>query len=147
MTSTFFQSIIMSVTRLMNLLLPHPSWEVERRTAVFAERKSWGCFVLSVIVTVLVSSYHSSPVCVCIAEPLSSGPLCDCPLPNPEMSFHRWTDDLDICEWRWTLWGVEGKLFSPFSQVELLSDMIIWYFLSKTKMNKVKKPGLKENVL
>uniref|UniRef100_A0A3B4WHG4 Phosphoinositide-3-kinase regulatory subunit 6 n=1 Tax=Seriola lalandi dorsalis TaxID=1841481 RepID=A0A3B4WHG4_SERLL len=37
-------------------------------------------------------------VCVCIAEPLSSGPLCDCPLPNPEMSFHLWTEDLDI--WR-----------------------------------------------
>uniref|UniRef100_A0A4W6FQX7 Phosphoinositide-3-kinase regulatory subunit 6 n=1 Tax=Lates calcarifer TaxID=8187 RepID=A0A4W6FQX7_LATCA len=31
-------------------------------------------------------------------EPLSSGPLCDCPLPNPEMSFHLWTEDLDI--WR-----------------------------------------------
>ncbi|XP_040000762.1 phosphoinositide 3-kinase regulatory subunit 6 isoform X2 [Xiphias gladius] len=32
------------------------------------------------------------------SEPLSSGPLCDCPLPNPEMSFHLWTEDLDI--WR-----------------------------------------------
>ncbi|KAE8299981.1 Phosphoinositide 3-kinase regulatory subunit 6 [Larimichthys crocea] len=31
-------------------------------------------------------------------EPLSSSPLCDCPLPNPEMSFHLWTEDLDI--WR-----------------------------------------------
>lgn len=35
---------------------------------------------------------------VCVAEPLSGGPLCDCPLPNPEMSFHLWTADLDICE-------------------------------------------------
>ncbi|KAM9363846.1 phosphoinositide 3-kinase regulatory subunit 6 [Symphorus nematophorus] len=32
------------------------------------------------------------------SEPLSGGPLCDCPLPNPEMSFHLWTEDLDI--WR-----------------------------------------------
>lgn len=41
---------------------------------------------------------------VCIAEPLSSGPLCDCPLPNPEMSFHLWTEDFDICEWLESLW-------------------------------------------
>ncbi|KAM9314548.1 phosphoinositide 3-kinase regulatory subunit 6 isoform 1-T2 [Pholidichthys leucotaenia] len=26
----------------------------------------------------------------------SSGALCDCPLPNPEMSFHLWTEDFDI---------------------------------------------------
>ncbi|XP_044046290.1 phosphoinositide 3-kinase regulatory subunit 6 isoform X2 [Siniperca chuatsi] len=32
------------------------------------------------------------------SEPLSSGPLRDCPLPNPEMSFHLWTEELDI--WR-----------------------------------------------
>ncbi|XP_033986065.1 phosphoinositide 3-kinase regulatory subunit 6 [Trematomus bernacchii] len=32
------------------------------------------------------------------SEPLSSGGLCDCPLPNPEMSFHLWTEELDI--WR-----------------------------------------------
>ncbi|XP_004065829.1 phosphoinositide 3-kinase regulatory subunit 6 [Oryzias latipes] len=32
------------------------------------------------------------------SEPLCGGPLCDCPLPNPEMSFHLWTEDLDI--WR-----------------------------------------------
>ncbi|XP_026159237.1 phosphoinositide 3-kinase regulatory subunit 6 [Mastacembelus armatus] len=32
------------------------------------------------------------------SEPLSRGQLCDCPLPNPEMSFHLWTEDLDI--WR-----------------------------------------------
>ncbi|XP_040892247.1 phosphoinositide 3-kinase regulatory subunit 6 [Toxotes jaculatrix] len=32
------------------------------------------------------------------SELLSSGQLCDCPLPNPEMSFHLWTEDLDI--WR-----------------------------------------------
>ncbi|KAG7242364.1 hypothetical protein INR49_023493 [Caranx melampygus] len=32
------------------------------------------------------------------SEPLPSGPLCDCPLPNPEMSFYLWTEDLDI--WR-----------------------------------------------
>ncbi|KAM7418921.1 hypothetical protein PAMA_016170 [Pampus argenteus] len=32
------------------------------------------------------------------SEPLSREPLYDCPLPNPEMSFHLWTEDLDI--WR-----------------------------------------------
>ncbi|XP_054636489.1 phosphoinositide 3-kinase regulatory subunit 6 [Dunckerocampus dactyliophorus] len=32
------------------------------------------------------------------SEPVSVGPLSDCPLPNPEMSFHLWTEDLDI--WR-----------------------------------------------
>lgn len=32
------------------------------------------------------------------SEPLSKGPLYDCPLPNPEMSFHLWTEELDI--WR-----------------------------------------------
>ncbi|CAN9510537.1 unnamed protein product [Ophioblennius macclurei] len=32
------------------------------------------------------------------AEPLCGGALSDCPLPNPEMSFHLWTEDMDI--WR-----------------------------------------------
>ncbi|KAA8594988.1 hypothetical protein FQN60_012123 [Etheostoma spectabile] len=32
------------------------------------------------------------------SELLSRGGLCDCPLPNPEMSFYLWTEDLDI--WR-----------------------------------------------
>ncbi|XP_071778647.2 phosphoinositide 3-kinase regulatory subunit 6 isoform X1 [Centroberyx gerrardi] len=32
------------------------------------------------------------------SDPLSSGSLCDSPLPNPEMSFHLWTEDQDI--WR-----------------------------------------------
>ncbi|KAM9856970.1 phosphoinositide 3-kinase regulatory subunit 6 [Aulostomus maculatus] len=32
------------------------------------------------------------------SEPVSGGQLNDCPLPNPEMSFHLWTEDLDI--WR-----------------------------------------------
>ena len=57
-------------------------------------------------------------VCVCITEPLSSGRLCDCPLPNPEMSFHLWTEDLDICELLWKLWGVQRKLLQPVSQTE-----------------------------
>lgn len=39
------------------------------------------------------------PLC-CVSEPTSGGPLCDCPLPNPEMSFHLWTEDVDICKWR-----------------------------------------------
>lgn len=29
-------------------------------------------------------------------DPLSSGSLCDSPLPNPEMSFHLWKEDEDI---------------------------------------------------
>ncbi|XP_022620681.1 phosphoinositide 3-kinase regulatory subunit 6 [Seriola dumerili] len=41
---------------------------------------------------------YSEIVTDTVSEPLSSGPLCDCPLPNPEMSFHLWTEDLDI--WR-----------------------------------------------
>lgn len=32
------------------------------------------------------------------SEPLSDRSLCDCPLPNPDMSFHMWTEELDI--WR-----------------------------------------------
>ncbi|XP_028316313.1 phosphoinositide 3-kinase regulatory subunit 6 isoform X2 [Gouania willdenowi] len=32
------------------------------------------------------------------SEPLCGGALSDCPLPNPEMSVHLWTEDLDI--WR-----------------------------------------------
>lgn len=46
----------------------------------------------------------SPHVYVHIAEPMSGGLLCDCPLPNPEMSFHLWTEDLDICEWLQSLW-------------------------------------------
>lgn len=42
---------------------------------------------------------HSCSLFVCISEP-PSGPLCDCPLPTPEMSFHLWTENLDICEWK-----------------------------------------------
>ncbi|XP_076027168.1 phosphoinositide 3-kinase regulatory subunit 6 isoform X2 [Genypterus blacodes] len=38
------------------------------------------------------------------SEPLSRGSLCDSPLPNPGMSFHMWTEDLDI-------WQVLGKWF------------------------------------
>lgn len=41
---------------------------------------------------------YSEIVSVSDCEPLSGGSLCDCPLPNPEMSFHLWTEDLDI--WR-----------------------------------------------
>lgn len=37
-------------------------------------------------------------VCVFTTEPLSDRSLCDCPLPNPDMSFHMWTEELDICE-------------------------------------------------
>nr|XP_020466647.1 phosphoinositide 3-kinase regulatory subunit 6-like isoform X2 [Monopterus albus] len=41
---------------------------------------------------------HSEIVADTGSEPLSRAPLCDCALPNPEMSFHLWTEDLDI--WR-----------------------------------------------
>ncbi|XP_041821026.1 phosphoinositide 3-kinase regulatory subunit 6 [Chelmon rostratus] len=48
------------------------------------------------------------------SAPLSSGPLCDCPLPNPEMSFHLWTEDLDI-------WREVAKWFRSSSTSEQFS--------------------------
>ncbi|MED6241014.1 hypothetical protein ATANTOWER_013506 [Ataeniobius toweri] len=52
------------------------------------------------------------------AEPLCGGPLCDCPVPNPEMSFYLWTEDLDI--WRelskWFRSNSVSESFSSFSQ-------------------------------
>ncbi|XP_059201221.1 phosphoinositide 3-kinase regulatory subunit 6 isoform X2 [Centropristis striata] len=48
------------------------------------------------------------------SEPLSRGRLCDCPLPNPEMSFHLWTDDLDI-------WRELAKWFRSSSMSEQFS--------------------------
>ncbi|KAM8879386.1 phosphoinositide 3-kinase regulatory subunit 6 isoform 2-T2 [Spinachia spinachia] len=42
------------------------------------------------------------------SEPLSKGRLCNSPLPNPEMSFHMWTEDLDI-------WRVLAKWFRSSS--------------------------------
>ncbi|XP_029011904.1 phosphoinositide 3-kinase regulatory subunit 6 [Betta splendens] len=41
---------------------------------------------------------YSKIVAAAGSEPLPRGPLCDCALPNPEMSFHLWTEDFDI--WR-----------------------------------------------
>ncbi|XP_056265121.1 phosphoinositide 3-kinase regulatory subunit 6 isoform X2 [Pseudoliparis swirei] len=48
------------------------------------------------------------------SEPLSSGRLCDSPLPNPEMSFHMWTEELDI-------WRVLAKWFRSSSMLEQFS--------------------------
>ncbi|XP_078136240.1 phosphoinositide 3-kinase regulatory subunit 6 isoform X2 [Sander vitreus] len=48
------------------------------------------------------------------SEPLSSGGLCDCPLPNPEMSFYMWTEDLDI-------WRELAKWFRSSSMSEQFS--------------------------
>lgn len=48
------------------------------------------------------------------SEPLSSGQLRDCPLPNPEMSFHLWTEDLDI-------WRELAKWFRSSSMSEQFS--------------------------
>ncbi|KAK9540005.1 hypothetical protein VZT92_002481 [Zoarces viviparus] len=48
------------------------------------------------------------------SEPLSGGRLCDCPPPNPEMSFHMWTEDLDI-------WRVLAKWFRSSSISEQFS--------------------------
>lgn len=51
-------------------------------------------------------------------EPLCGGPMCDCPVPNPEMSFYLWTEDLDI--WRelskWFRSSSVSEQFSSFSQ-------------------------------
>ncbi|XP_028262925.1 phosphoinositide 3-kinase regulatory subunit 6 [Parambassis ranga] len=48
------------------------------------------------------------------SAPLSGGSLCDCPLPNPEMSFHLWTEDLDI-------WRELAKWFRTSSMPEQFS--------------------------
>ncbi|XP_041837987.1 phosphoinositide 3-kinase regulatory subunit 6 [Melanotaenia boesemani] len=75
-------------------------------------------------------------VCDTDSEPLCGGPLCDCPLPNPEMSFHLWTEDLDI--WRelakWCRSGDVPEQFCPLSQEqddldlgEAPSDLILPY--------------------
>lgn len=51
------------------------------------------------------------------SEPLSSGRLCDCPLPNPEMSFHLWTEHLDI--WRvLAKWLRSSSVSEQFSSQE-----------------------------
>ncbi|XP_061590624.1 phosphoinositide 3-kinase regulatory subunit 6 [Cololabis saira] len=52
------------------------------------------------------------------SEPSCGGSLRDCPLPNPEMSFHLWTEDLDI--WRelgkWIRSSSVSESFSSLSQ-------------------------------
>ncbi|XP_029992944.1 phosphoinositide 3-kinase regulatory subunit 6 isoform X2 [Sphaeramia orbicularis] len=54
-------------------------------------------------------------------EPLSCGPLCDCPLPNPEMSFYMWTEDLDI--WReLAKWFRSSSVSDPFSLCQEQED-------------------------
>ncbi|XP_019939274.2 phosphoinositide 3-kinase regulatory subunit 6 isoform X2 [Paralichthys olivaceus] len=57
---------------------------------------------------------YSEIVTVADSEPLSGGSLCDCPLPNPEMSFHLLTEDLDI-------WRELGKWFRSSSGLEKFS--------------------------
>ncbi|KAK7929925.1 hypothetical protein WMY93_006320 [Mugilogobius chulae] len=47
-------------------------------------------------------------------EPLSGGALCDCPLPNPDMSFYLWTEELDI-------WRELSKLFRSSSMSDSFS--------------------------
>ncbi|XP_070684601.1 phosphoinositide 3-kinase regulatory subunit 6 [Pempheris klunzingeri] len=55
------------------------------------------------------------------SEPLSSPPLCDCPLPNPEMSFHLWTEDLDI--WReLAKWFRSSSMSEQFSLIQEPED-------------------------
>ncbi|XP_028423562.1 phosphoinositide 3-kinase regulatory subunit 6 isoform X3 [Perca flavescens] len=55
------------------------------------------------------------------SEPLSSGGLCDCPLPNPEMSFYLWTEDLDI--WReLAKWFRSSSLSDQFSLIQEQED-------------------------
>lgn len=39
------------------------------------------------------------PLC-CVSEPTAGGPLRVVPLPNPEMSFHLWAEDTDVCEFK-----------------------------------------------
>ncbi|XP_034402041.1 phosphoinositide 3-kinase regulatory subunit 6 isoform X2 [Cyclopterus lumpus] len=56
------------------------------------------------------------------SEPLSSGRLCDSPLPNPEMSFHMWTEELDI--WRvLARWFRSSSLLDQFSLSQEQDDL------------------------
>ncbi|XP_033831230.2 phosphoinositide 3-kinase regulatory subunit 6-like [Periophthalmus magnuspinnatus] len=48
----------------------------------------------------LLQLYHQI---VADTEPSSSGAPSDCPLPNPDMSFYLWTEELDICECVWSM--------------------------------------------
>uniref|UniRef100_A0A3Q2Q7M3 Phosphoinositide-3-kinase regulatory subunit 6 n=1 Tax=Fundulus heteroclitus TaxID=8078 RepID=A0A3Q2Q7M3_FUNHE len=61
---------------------------------------------------------YSEIVSASDAEPPCKGPLCDCPVPNPDISFYLWTEDLDI--WRelskWFRSSSVSESFSSFSQ-------------------------------
>ncbi|KAM4594294.1 phosphoinositide 3-kinase regulatory subunit 6 [Fundulus diaphanus] len=61
---------------------------------------------------------YSEIVSASDAEPSCKGPLCDCPVPNPDISFYLWTEDLDI--WRelskWFRSSSVSESFSSFSQ-------------------------------
>ncbi|XP_054460663.1 phosphoinositide 3-kinase regulatory subunit 6 isoform X2 [Anoplopoma fimbria] len=55
------------------------------------------------------------------SEPLSGGRLSDCPPPNPGMSFHMWTEDLDI--WRvLAKWVRSSSMSEQFSLSQELED-------------------------
>ncbi|XP_072318551.1 phosphoinositide 3-kinase regulatory subunit 6 [Eucyclogobius newberryi] len=56
----------------------------------------------------LLQLYHEI---VADTEPLSSGGLCDCTLPNPDMSFYLWTEEMDI-------WRELSKFFRSSSSSE-----------------------------
>ncbi|XP_068583835.1 phosphoinositide 3-kinase regulatory subunit 6 isoform X2 [Cebidichthys violaceus] len=58
------------------------------------------------------------------SEPLSGGRLCDCPPPNPEMSFHMWTEDLDI--WRvLAKWFRSSSMSEQFSLIQEQEDVVL----------------------
>ncbi|XP_054607769.2 phosphoinositide 3-kinase regulatory subunit 6 isoform X2 [Nothobranchius furzeri] len=56
----------------------------------------------------IVSEQTSGPLC--------GGPMCDCPLPNPEMSFNLWTEDLDIWRELFKWFRSKPETFSCLSQ-------------------------------
>lgn len=66
----------------------------------------------------LLRMYHEI---VTDTEPLSRGALCDCPLPNPEMSFCLWTEELDI--WReLSKWVRSSSVSDQFSMSQDQED-------------------------
>ncbi|KAM6940492.1 phosphoinositide 3-kinase regulatory subunit 6 [Xenentodon cancila] len=65
-----------------------------------------------------IQQLYSDIVSNADSEPLRGGSLHDCPLPNPDMSFHLWTEDLDI--WRelskWLRSSSMSEQFTSLSQ-------------------------------
>lgn len=109
-TDLFPVFLLLLVTHLIKLLTNLSCWKTDGWTVLFTTRKSWRMEGAFVFIPLLTVSQFFLPLfsSTCAAEPLCGGPLNNCPLPNPEMSFYLWTEDLDICEWLKISFEVEG---------------------------------------